>query len=75
MVNRLVIAGLALAVLAGCAKEPPPAGPRTAPMVADPTPEQYRQAQVIIREVNKFRAQNGLPPLVLETHLIKAAIA
>jgi uncharacterized protein YkwD len=75
MFKGLLIAGAAVAVLAGCAKEPPPPGPRTQPMVADPTPEQYRQAQVIIREVNKFRAQNGLPPLVLETHLIKAAIA
>jgi uncharacterized protein YkwD len=74
MLKSLLIAGAAVAVLAGCAKEPPPPGPRQTPMVPDPTPEQYRQAQVIIREVNKFRAQNGLPPLVLETHLIKAAI-
>jgi uncharacterized protein YkwD len=73
MLKGLLIAAAAAAVLAGCAKEPPPV-PRQPAAIPDPTPEQYRQAQEIIREVNKFRAENGLRPLVLETHLIKAAI-
>ena len=41
--------------------------------VADPAPEQMRHAQAIIRIVNEFRTANGLPPVILEAHVMKAA--
>ncbi len=41
--------------------------------VADPAPEQMRHAQTIIRVVNEFRTANGLPPVILEAHVMKAA--
>lgn len=41
--------------------------------VADPAPEQMRHAQTIIRIVNEFRTANGLPPVILEAHVMKAA--
>ncbi len=46
---------------------------RSAPLVADPAPEQMRHAQSVIRVVNDFRTRNGLPPLILEAHLMRAA--
>ncbi len=41
--------------------------------VADPSPEQMRHAQMVIRVINEFRTANGLPPVVLEAHVMKAA--
>ena len=41
--------------------------------VSDPAPEQMRQAQTIIRIVNEFRTANGLPPVILEAHVMRAA--
>ena len=41
--------------------------------VADPAPEQMRHAQTIIRIVNEFRTANGMPPVILEAHVMKAA--
>lgn len=41
--------------------------------VADPPPEQMRHAQTVIRIVNEFRTANGLPPVILEAHVMKAA--
>ena len=46
---------------------------RNEPRVADPAPEQMRHAQSIIRIVNEFRTANGLPPVILEAHVMKAA--
>lgn len=41
--------------------------------VADPSPEQMRHAQMVIRVINEFRTANGLPPVILEAHVMKAA--
>ena len=41
--------------------------------VSDPAPEQMRHAQTIIRIVNEFRTANGLPPVILEAHVMRAA--
>ena len=46
---------------------------RSEAQVADPAPEQMRHAQTVIRIVNEFRTANGLPPVILEAHVMKAA--
>lgn len=64
---------LCTAVLAGCSTERKVDIQRGQARVGDPSPEQMRHAQAIIRVVNEFRTENGLPPLILEAHLMHAA--
>ncbi|MCY4190940.1 MAG: CAP domain-containing protein [Rhodospirillaceae bacterium] len=61
-------------VLAGCTHDDEVEIVRNEPRVSDPSPEQMRDAQAIIRVVNEFRTENGLPPLILEAHLMHAAL-
>ena len=70
-----IIAALLLCALAlgGCTGTRTAELSRTDARVADPAPEQMRHAQMIIRVVNEFRTANGLPPVILEAHVMKAA--
>ncbi len=61
-------------VLAGCTHDDEVEIAHDKPRVNDPSPEQMRDAQAIIRVVNEFRTENGLPPLILEAHLMHAAL-
>lgn len=76
MISFLKIAAtmlLATLLLAGCSSSKEVAVERGKPRVGDPSPEQMRHAQAIIRIVNEFRTENGLAPLILEAHLMHAA--
>ena len=59
--------------LGGCTGTKTAEFTRVEARVADPAPEQMRHAQTIIRVVNEFRTANGLPPVILEAHVMKAA--
>ena len=60
-------------VLGGCTGTKTAEFTRGEPRVADPSPEQMRHAQMVIRVINEFRTANGLPPVILEAHVMKAA--
>jgi uncharacterized protein YkwD len=67
----LAILGL---VVSNCASKPEPTITRGSARVGDPSPTQFRHAQAMVRIVNEYRTRNGLQPLILEAHLMRAAL-